>query len=158
MHKWIDANVRKIQAARSHHTSHTSDNLLNFMCVLTPNSFKVQHMLGNKSILTKLCLLTLEKYWPHVPPKHGYWNYETEACAVEGRIFGMVRIAGCLWTVGHDTNPEYMNLLPGRLPTRSNSFSFIFHWHLIDFVPHFILGDQDSRLSYLAEDEKAQDQ
>ena len=33
-----------------------------FMCVLTPNSFKVQHMLGNKSILTKLCLLSLEKY------------------------------------------------------------------------------------------------
>ena len=155
MHKWIDANVRKIQAARSHHNSHTSDNMLNFMCVLTPNSFKVQHMLGNKSILAKLCLLSLEKYWLHVSPK--LWN--RGLCSWRrGRIFGMVRIAGCLWTVGHDTNPEYMNLLPGRLPTRSNSFSFIFHWHLIDFVPHFILGDQDSRLSYLAEDEKAQDE
>ena len=31
MHKWIDANVRKIQAARSHHTSHTSDNMFNFI-------------------------------------------------------------------------------------------------------------------------------
>ena len=66
-------------------------------------SFKVQHMLGNKSILTKLCLLSLEKYCPHVPPKHGYRNYETEACAVEGEYLGW---SGLLGVCGQlDTTP-----------------------------------------------------